>query len=171
MELIVSDTNVFVALFRCNLLTKVFHNSRVEVRIPSKIYEELTNQGHRIKREYPDLSDLITQLVHNSEHGYPISLTVVNVARDITDVLAVQAYCELTEEPTLDPGELEAIPLAVSLSATFISCDNQAVIEHQGLTQKNNSSGLYLVDYCSQLLDKGIISQREYNAISTAINA
>jgi hypothetical protein len=48
MTIIVSDTNVFVALFKSGLLFKVFSSTRVAVKIPTKIYQELTQDPHRV---------------------------------------------------------------------------------------------------------------------------
>lgn len=170
MTIVVSDTNVFIALFRCDLLSKVFASSRIEVLIPQKIYEELTLTTHRTQREYPDLSIIINQCVHNANHGYGINLKVYNIQTDIHNTAAISAHFRLEEDAVIDKGEREAIPLAIEFSAIFISCDSQAVDEHVAIADKNNSNAQHFAEYCEFLKNNEIISSAEYDSILNILN-
>lgn len=169
MSLIVSDTNVFVALHKTNLLMKVFSNARVSVHIPFKIYEELTLARHRVYREYPQLSQLINNLVYNQSHGHPISLTMTKIQNSLFSMPALQAHCLLEEESSIGPGEMEAIPLSIELAGIFISCDADAMTEYQAIADKNGSSGFLFIEYCRNLIGQQVITQSEFNAIEIAI--
>ncbi len=168
MNIVVSDTNVFVALHKCDLLIAVFSNTRVQVSIPTEIYEELTGAAHRVSKEYPELSAQIRTFRHNPNHGQSISLEVRD-HKSIDDISAMTAFYELDREATLDRGEREAIPLAIQLSATFLSCDHDAVDEHLAIANRNNSTAAYFEDYCAGLKQQGIISASDLERILTAI--
>ncbi len=168
MIIVVSDTNVFVALHKCGLLITVFSNTRVQVSIPTEIYEELTGAAHRVSKEYPELSDQVRSFRHNLNHGQPITLDVRD-HKSIDDISAMTAFYQLDKEAALDKGEREAIPLAIQLSATFLSCDHDAVDEHLAIANKNNSTAAYFEDYCAGLVPQGIISARDLARILTAI--
>lgn len=108
MIIVVSDTNVFVALHKCGLLITVFSNTRVQVSIPTEIYEELTGAAHRVSKEYPELSDQVRSFRHNLNHGQPITLDVRD-HKSIDDISAMTAFYQLDKEAALDKGEREAI--------------------------------------------------------------
>ena len=168
MNVVVSDTNVFVALFKCDLLFKVFNDSRVNIVIPTKLYEELTLSAHRVSREYPALSQLITTLVFNAHHGHSISLTVFD-HRQIDNTAAMSAHYYLEEQATLDRGEREAIPVTIHLSAIFVSCDAEAISEYDGLVERNGSSAYLFENYCENLKNDSVISQEDLQKILVAI--
>jgi predicted nucleic acid-binding protein len=166
MTIVISDTNVFVALFRCDLLFKVFSIGRVRVVIPTEIYNELTAGGRRVGREYPDLSALIIQLVSNPNHGHPISISVFNYNQGLDDTEAIECHYLLEEEASLDKGERQAIPLAIQLSATFVSCDAAAIDEYESRFDGKNGSSAHSFDkYCESLKEESIITQEELKAI------
>jgi hypothetical protein len=148
---------------------KVFCNAHVSVHIPFKIYEELTLPRHRVYREYPQLSQLINNLVYNQSHGHPISLTMTKIQNSIYSIPALQAHCLLEDESSIGPGEMEAIPLSIELSGIFISCDADAMAEYQSIADKNGSSGFLFIDYCRSLISQGIINHSEFSAIEIAV--
>lgn len=133
--------------------------------IPQKIYEELTLAAHRTQREHPDLSILITECVHNPNHSHGITLKVYNIQTDINDPAAMSAHFQLEEDAVIDKGEREAIPLAIEFSATFLSCDSQAIDEHIAITNKNNSTAQHFSDYCKFLKNTRFITPTEYAII------
>ncbi len=118
MILIVSDANVFVALFRASLLNKVFHKSLIEVEIPTKIFQELTQRPHRIEREYPELAELINQLAYNPNNTHPITLRVIQYG-DGFDTPALEAHYKLEKDAAINEGERQAIPLAIQNPQLF----------------------------------------------------
>lgn len=170
MKLIVSDTNVFIALHKCGLLFKVFSNQYIELIIPQEIYEELTHSSHRVSREYPNLSDLIQEIVHNPNHGRSILLKVSNLRYDLTDTIALAVYYQLEKDAFLDKGEREAIPLAIQLSAVFITCESDAISEFNDLPLKNNSTAFQFEPYCEDLYRKSAITKDELSKIRDAIH-
>ncbi len=169
MTVVVSDTNVFVALFKCELLLKVFSNTRVSLKIPNKIYEELTLPTHRVKREYPALSAQVINWVHNKNHNDTISLVVLNIQKDLVSPSALNVHYLLEEDASLDPGEREAIPLTIELSAVFVSCDSDAIKEYEDIQDKNGSTAFLFIEYCRNLLDQYMISQKDFDSIEAAI--
>lgn len=170
MTLVVSDTNVFIALFKCGLLLKVFSKNRVLLKIPNKVFQELTVLPHRVKREYPALSTQVINWVHNLNHTDSISIEVVNIEKDLSSIAALQAHYLLEADSSLDKGEREAIPLTIELGAVFVSCDSDALEEYEGIKEKNGSTAFLFLEYCRQLLDKSILSQSEFDNIKQAIN-
>jgi hypothetical protein len=169
MYVVVSDTNVFVALFKCGLLFKVFASSRVEVVIPTEVHEELTRHPHRVVREYPDLATLVTTLLRNPNHGHPIKLTLFDF-KSLDSIAGMEAHYTLEEDATLDAGERQAIPCAIHLSATFVSCEKAAIDEYEALEEKNGSAAALFSVYCESLLQSGIITRGELDQILHAIS-
>lgn len=168
--IVVSDTNVFIALFRGNLLSKIFASVRVTVLIPEEIYRELT-QNYRVTTEYPGLATLVTSLRHNPQHGLGVTLQVSEIETSLVNTLALETYLELKEDASLDRGEIEAIPLAIEHSALFLSCDADALDEFNALVQSNGSSAQHLMDYCQVLVAQGVITKKDFQDIEAIITS
>jgi hypothetical protein len=169
MSIVISDTNVFVALYKANLLMKVFSIHHASIHIPLKVYEELTLNQHRVHREFPQLSQLITDLVYNPNHGHPITLSVHRIQNSLSDISALNAHYILEAESAIGAGEMEAIPLSIELSGIFLSSDTDAMDEYHSIQNRNNSTGFLFVDYCKRLKSQGDITQAELADIITAI--
>jgi predicted nucleic acid-binding protein len=169
MVVVVSDTNVFVALFKCGLINKVFSDARVRVVIPTRIYEELTAANHRVSREFPELSTLIKDLLFNDNHGHPVDLSKFDYEVELTEPMALAAHYFLVEQATLDRGEMEAIPVAIQLSAVFVTCEVDAIAEYRGISAQNGSSAFLFEHYCEELERQQVINRGELELIMSAI--
>ncbi len=150
MKIVVTDSNVFSLFFECDLLIKLMSSNTIEIYIPEKIYKEITDTAHRIPREYPGIPPLIQQARYGHGNSLGTRIFVKDVRTFVTNPNAVNAYAALEKQKDINPGEREAIPLAIELQADFISNDSPAVKElnttYSGLGSIGKNIDLFIDD-------------------------
>ncbi|MCM2349688.1 MAG: hypothetical protein NDI69_06685 [Bacteriovoracaceae bacterium] len=169
MKIVVTDTNVFVVFFRCDLLSVLLTSQLVEINIPQEILKELTTAGKRVPREYPNLVPIINGACHGNGGYQGMRILVKDVNVDIVDVDALGALINLQDDSDLDDGEIEAIPLAIELKADFVSGDEGAVAElneqYSGLGAVGKSVDIFIDD----LVALGVLNPTQSSSLKAIL--
>ena len=159
MDIVVADANIFVYLFRCQLLSKLLSNNLHKVIITEAVFDELTNTSKRISREHPTLRQNILSSVHNTTNTDKLQIVSID---EMTDLSAVKIYYDLEESGELDRGEIESIPLTLDLDGIFVSHDSDAIEIANEIKQ---GLGVLFLDFCTELMERQIFSQQDLVAI------
>ena len=131
MELIIADANIFVYLFKCNLLERFLSNTLYEIAVTQEVFDELTDSKRRITRGYPELRNRIITARHNKTAS--ITINVININELELSNESLRCYYYLEDEGELDAGEIESIPLALEKGARFLSNDDDAINAATGI--------------------------------------
>ena len=159
MDIVVADANIFVYLFRCQLLSKLLSNDLHKVVITDAVFDELTNTSKRISREHPTLRQNILSSVHNTKNSDKLQIISIDA---MTDLNAVKIYYELEESGELDLGEIESIPLTLDLDGIFVSHDADAI---EIANQIKQGLGVLFLSFCKELVDRQIFSTENLGRI------
>lgn len=151
---VISDANVIVYFWKANLLDKL-HLS-IQILIPEKIFIEIT-QG-RIRRLYPDLSDLINQHRYNPQIVTPI--IVEPIEHDEDETLKIHEHIQ--SESGLDDGEIDGIMLSVMKGHPFVTNDGEAIVFFNDVLNHNSAGSAHgFEDFLNDLQAKGHINAAE----------
>lgn len=160
MEIIVADANVFVYFFRCRLLEVFLLCSEYDVKITAAVEQEITDRQKRISREHPELRHIVSDAIHNQSGEKKIE--VVDVQTRLDDIDVMEIYYQLEESGELDIGEIESIPLACYLNASFISNDEDAL---RVANEFREGVGVSFMVFCDRMLSEGVIESKDHQAI------
>lgn len=170
MKAVVTDSNVFVVFFRCDLLIRLLSTTSLEIHIPLEIYKELTEAGRRIPREYYGIPSIITQATHGFPNPQNTKIILTDVRENVNDVNAIEALFKLIDDNDLDLGEIEAIPLAIELKSAFVSNDEEAINELNNTYRNSGAVGKITVQFLEELKDLNVITSEELIALKRILN-
>lgn len=160
MRLIVADANIFALLHQVGLLNVLFSNQWLEVYVTQEVFDELTNNTRRIAREYPELPDLVRKAVFTAPQDPKDGINVIEIDSYELSIESLAVYYILDEQAVLDRGEIESIPLAIHLSATFVSSDEDAITTMNEFANDNVSAAT-LEEFVNELFEQRIISKED----------
>jgi len=166
MEIVVADANIFVYFFITGLINKILNSSDLNIKITQTVYRELTN-NYRITTEYPMLSEIIINAVHNINASNNLECIDFNTRELNVDALNI--YYHLDNRGNLDPGELDSIPLAYDLNAIFVTNDNDAIVTANEVAQnfgRMTPLAISFLIFCENLLERNIIDKNELERIN-----
>lgn len=162
MRIVVTDSNVFVLFFECALLEALLSSTQIEIYIPEKVFQEVTDVNeHRIPNEYPGIPPILQKARHGHGNQENLRIVVKNIQEDIQSPTAIEAYFELEKQTDIDKGEREAIPLAIDLQADFISNDESAVEELNRTYAGSGATGKNIEKFIDELETCGVFSNAD----------
>lgn len=169
MKIVVTDTNVFVVFYKCDLLAVLLTSQQIEINIPREILKELTTAGKRVHREYPNLVPIINGACYGNGGYQGMKILVKDVSVDIVDVDALGALVNLRDDSDLDDGEIEAIPLAIELKADFVSGDEGAVNELNEQYSGLGAVGKSIYTFVDDLVTLGVLNPAQSSFLKAVL--
>lgn len=158
IDVVVSDTNVFVFLILSNTFEKAFHKSRVTVVVPNAVIEEIKNG--LVSWKYPAVKIDFERTLYSPVEECEVDLSELKIDQISSDA-AVEYYDELNEVAELGKGEIECICLSKEFGHKFISDDEGAIQEC--MAQSLNHS--YFTEFIESIRIQGVLTQEECESI------